>query len=143
MLLAVKEHVCSGKRIYAEGSGLAYLCQHVETAMGKRTPLVGALRAVARRSPVRVPPAPAEITLMGESWLGAEPAPRYVIPQYELAIRAGWLCYLPGASGRRRARFGGAAPGDWESHPSEFCRPTGIAAQLFTSLSGSACLGRE
>ena len=51
MLMALKEHVCSGKRIYAEGGGLAYLCQHVEMADGKRTPMVGALRAVAKRNP--------------------------------------------------------------------------------------------
>ena len=34
MMTALKEHVCSGRRIYAEGGGLAYLCQHVETADG-------------------------------------------------------------------------------------------------------------
>ncbi|HZZ29396.1 MAG TPA: hypothetical protein VFE46_15470 [Pirellulales bacterium] len=70
MLMALKEHVCSGKRIYAEGGGLAYLCQHVETADGQRTPMVGALRAVAKRNPLRVPPQPVEITLAAESWLG-------------------------------------------------------------------------
>ncbi|HEY2826137.1 MAG TPA: hypothetical protein VGJ04_00935 [Pirellulales bacterium] len=70
MLLALKQHVCSGKRIYAEGGGLAYLCQHLETADGKRTPMVGALRAVAKRNAVRMPPTPVEVTLAGESWLG-------------------------------------------------------------------------
>jgi len=70
MLMALKEHVCSGKRIYAEGGGLAYLCQHIETPDGMRTPLVGALRAVARRNPVRQQPTPVEITLAAESWLG-------------------------------------------------------------------------
>ncbi|HTQ39019.1 MAG TPA: hypothetical protein VMJ32_08320 [Pirellulales bacterium] len=70
MLMALKEHVCSGKRIYAEGGGLAYLCQHVETADGCRTPMVGALRAVARRNPQRVPPQPVEVTLASDSWLG-------------------------------------------------------------------------
>jgi cobyrinic acid a,c-diamide synthase len=70
MLMALKEHVCSGKRIYAEGGGLAYLCQHVETADGTRTPMVGALRAIARRNPQRMPPQPVEVTLASESWLG-------------------------------------------------------------------------
>jgi cobyrinic acid a,c-diamide synthase len=70
MLMALKEHVCSGKRIYAEGGGLAYLCQHVESADGIRTPMVGALRATARRNPVRSQPEPVEITLASESWLG-------------------------------------------------------------------------
>src|SRR5690606_21378146 len=28
MMLAIREHVCAGRRIYAEGGGVAYLCQH-------------------------------------------------------------------------------------------------------------------
>lgn len=71
MMMSLKQHVCSGKRIYAEGGGLAYLCQHVETPDGTRIQMVGALRAVARRSPVRRPPVPVEVTLSAESWLGA------------------------------------------------------------------------
>jgi cobyrinic acid a,c-diamide synthase len=71
MLTALKEHVCSGRRIYAEGGGLAYLCQHVETADGRRTPMVGALRATARRNPDRIPPEPVEITLAIDTWLGS------------------------------------------------------------------------
>jgi cobyrinic acid a,c-diamide synthase len=71
MLMALKEHVCSGRRIYAEGGGLAYLCQSVETADGRRTEMVGALRAIARRSPARVGPTPVEVTLAVDSWLGA------------------------------------------------------------------------
>jgi cobyrinic acid a,c-diamide synthase len=70
MLMALKEHVCSGRRIYAEGGGLAYLCQHIELAHGSRVPMVGALRAIARRNPVRVAPAPIEVTLAVDSWLG-------------------------------------------------------------------------
>ncbi len=70
MLMALKEHVCSGRRIYAEGGGMAYLCQHLETADGTRKPMVGAIRAVARRNSNRVAPAPVEITLAVESWLG-------------------------------------------------------------------------
>jgi cobyrinic acid a,c-diamide synthase len=71
MLMALKEHVCSGRRIYAEGGGLAYLCQSVETADGRRTEMVGALRANARRNPMRVGPTPVEVTLAVDSWLGA------------------------------------------------------------------------
>ncbi|HEY2882092.1 MAG TPA: hypothetical protein VGJ15_06650, partial [Pirellulales bacterium] len=71
MLMALKEHVCLGRRIYAEGGGLAYLCQHIETADGKRTPMVGALRAVARRGAIKLPPEPVEVSLAVDSWLGA------------------------------------------------------------------------
>jgi cobyrinic acid a,c-diamide synthase len=70
MLMALKQHVCSGRRIYAEGGGLAYLCQHVESADGQRTPMVGALRAIARRNAVRSRPEPVELTLAADSWLG-------------------------------------------------------------------------
>jgi cobyrinic acid a,c-diamide synthase len=68
--MALKKHVCSGRRIYAEGGGLAYLCQHIELIDGRRMPMVGAFQAVARRNPVRVQPEPLELTLAAESWLG-------------------------------------------------------------------------
>jgi cobyrinic acid a,c-diamide synthase len=70
MLMALKGHVCSGRRIYAEGGGLAYLCQSIETPDGARLPMVGALRAIARRNPVRTAPTPLEVTLTQDSWLG-------------------------------------------------------------------------
>jgi cobyrinic acid a,c-diamide synthase len=71
MLMSLKEHVCSGRRIYAEGGGLAYLCQSVEASDGCRTEMVGALRAIGRRSTVRVGPEPVEVTLAVDSWLGS------------------------------------------------------------------------
>jgi len=71
MLMAVKGHVCSGRRIYAEGGGLAYLCQSIEVPEGKRLPMVGALKAIARRSAVRAAPTPIEVTLGDDSWLGS------------------------------------------------------------------------
>lgn len=70
MLMAIKEHVCAGRRVYAEGGGLAYLCQHIQLPDGSLAPMVGALRAVARRNPVRSPATPVEITLAQPSWLG-------------------------------------------------------------------------
>ena len=70
LVAAIKKHVCSGRRVYAEGGGLAYLCQHVETADGRRSPMVGALRAIARRSAQRLAPDPIEITLAVDNWLG-------------------------------------------------------------------------
>jgi cobyrinic acid a,c-diamide synthase len=70
MVTALNEHICAGRRVYAEGGGLAYLCQHIQLADGSLAPMVGALRAVARRNSVRMPPEPVEITLADESWLG-------------------------------------------------------------------------
>lgn len=70
MLAALRNHVRAGCRIYAEGGGLAYLCQHLETADGQRVPMVGSLPAVARLSPRRAPVEPVELTLSRRTWLG-------------------------------------------------------------------------
>jgi cobyrinic acid a,c-diamide synthase len=70
MVTALNEHVCAGRRVYAEGGGLAYLCQHVQLADGTLAPMVGALRAIARRAPARTPPEPVEVTMSEDSWLG-------------------------------------------------------------------------
>src|SRR5438445_640566 len=36
LMLALRDHVCAGKRIYAEGGGLAYLCQQLALPSGER-----------------------------------------------------------------------------------------------------------
>ncbi len=46
-MLSLKSHVSSGRRIYAECGGLAYLCQEIELPDGERWPLVGVLPATA------------------------------------------------------------------------------------------------
>jgi cobyrinic acid a,c-diamide synthase len=70
LMMSLKQHICAGRRIYAEGGGLAYLCQHVELADGRHVPMTGALHAVARRNPQMAPPEPVELTLAVDSWLG-------------------------------------------------------------------------
>lgn len=70
LMMALKDHICAGRRVYAEGGGLAYLCQHVELADGALVPMIGALRAVARRNPLPMPPQAVELTLAVDSWLG-------------------------------------------------------------------------
>ncbi len=67
---ALRNHLCAGKRIYAEACSLAYLCQHLETPETGRVPMVGILPAVARRNPVMQPPRPLEVTLARHTWLG-------------------------------------------------------------------------
>ncbi len=71
LMMALKDHICAGRRVYAEGGGLAYLCQHVELADGAMVPMIGVLRAVARRNPQPTPPEAVELTLAVDSWLGA------------------------------------------------------------------------
>ncbi len=70
MLTALRNHMCSGRRIYAEGGGLAYLCRQLETPDGGCLPMVGAIPAVARRHSQPQKPYPVEVTLARDSWLG-------------------------------------------------------------------------
>jgi cobyrinic acid a,c-diamide synthase len=71
MKLALRSHMHRGGRIYAEGGGLAYLCQEMETAHVGRQRMVGVFPAVARhRAPV-AGPTPAEVMLNRPTWLGA------------------------------------------------------------------------
>jgi cobyrinic acid a,c-diamide synthase len=69
MLLALRNHVRSGGRVYAEGGGLAYLCQRLETPGGAMVPMVGALPAVARLNRQMAAPVPVEGRLRRQSWL--------------------------------------------------------------------------
>ena len=70
MLLALRNHIRGGRRVYAEGGGLAYLCQKLETPRGQWVPMVGALPALARINPQPAPPAPVELTFGQGNWLG-------------------------------------------------------------------------
>jgi cobyrinic acid a,c-diamide synthase len=69
MLLALRDHVCSGKRIYAEGGGLAYLCQTLELPCGELAPMAGVFPAIARPGGGGNPE-PLSTTLACDSWLG-------------------------------------------------------------------------
>ena len=68
---ALRNHVCSGRRIYAEGGGLAYLCRQIEMGDGARLPMVGVLPATARLNPRPEPPVAYEATLGTSNWLGS------------------------------------------------------------------------
>jgi len=70
LMLALREHLCSGRRMYGEGGGLAYLCQQIELADGSRYPMVGALPVVARFRPNAPAPEPVELTFNRNLWLG-------------------------------------------------------------------------
>lgn len=70
MMLSLKSHVCSGRRIYAECGGLAYLCHEIEMPDGHRWPMVGVLPATARFDPTPARPTPTEVRLARDTWLG-------------------------------------------------------------------------
>lgn len=69
---ALHAHVDRGGRVYAEGSGLAYLCQEVALPGNRNFPMIGVLPAVARLNPNPLPPEPVELTLANDTWLAAE-----------------------------------------------------------------------
>lgn len=70
MLLALREHQCAGRRLYAEGGGLGYLSQILESE-GRRYGMVGAIPAIARHNPECTTPEPVEVTLARDTWLGS------------------------------------------------------------------------
>ncbi len=96
MSLALREHICRGGRVYAEGGGLAYLCQHIETPDGRRWPMVGALPALAKPNPNPRPAEPVEVTLARSNWLG-RPGTRlrgYLNANWLLEPASGLYSYL-------------------------------------------------
>jgi cobyrinic acid a,c-diamide synthase len=68
--LALRNHLRNGGRMYAEGGGLAYLCQEIEIAEGDLRRMVGVFPAIARPNQTDSPPTPVEVTLDREIWLG-------------------------------------------------------------------------
>ncbi len=72
-------HVFNGGRVYAEGGGLAYLCESIDLGdsagggaggSGRIVPMAGLLPAVARLRDDVPPPEPVEVTLAQGNWLG-------------------------------------------------------------------------
>ena len=45
----LRQHVCIGQRLYAEGGGLAYLCEQIELADGRRFAMSGVLPAIGAK----------------------------------------------------------------------------------------------
>lgn len=70
MKLALRDHVRKGGRIFAEGGGLAYLCQQLAAPDGELVRMVGLFPAVARPERPGGSPAAVEVTLERETWLG-------------------------------------------------------------------------
>ena len=68
---ALRQHVCNGQRLYAEGGGLAYLCEQIELADGRRFAMAGVLPAVARENRQPHAPAPHALELRHPNWLGS------------------------------------------------------------------------
>lgn len=101
MLLALRNHVRGGRRVYAEGGGLAYLCEHMETPRGEFEPMLGVLPAVARLNRQRSAPRPIEATIARDNWLGRAGTP---LRGY---LNSNWLLEPTGALGELLGDAGG------------------------------------
>lgn len=79
MRTSLAEHLFAGGRVYAEGGGLAYLCESIDLGerrgkgrgeCGRVLPMAGLLPAVAELHDDAPPPEPVEVTLSQGNWLG-------------------------------------------------------------------------
>ena len=68
---ALRQHVCNGQRLYAEGGGLAYLCEQIELADGRRFAMAGVLPAIARENSQPHASTPYTLELRHPNWLGS------------------------------------------------------------------------
>lgn len=67
---ALREHVCAGRRIYAEGGGMAYLCREILLPDGAAIPMLGILPSAVQFNTDARRPVPIEIPFHAKSWLG-------------------------------------------------------------------------
>jgi cobyrinic acid a,c-diamide synthase len=69
MRAALRQHVCEGHRVYAEGGGAAYLCQNLRSA-GSIVPMVGILPADAEFTGQPLErPQPVELMCQRANWI--------------------------------------------------------------------------
>lgn len=69
MKVALRNHLRQGKRLYAEGGGLAYLCQALEDGQARWHGMAGVFPAVARLQRPPREPAPVEMIVRHPNWL--------------------------------------------------------------------------
>ncbi len=66
---AIWDHVLNGRRVYAEGAGLAYLGREVKMPCGRQYPMVGLFPLTATKNPHAGPARPVEVTTVMGSWM--------------------------------------------------------------------------
>ena len=70
MRMSLRQFIHGGGRVYAEGAGLAYLCQYLENANGRTATMTGAISAIAKHRPKPTLTRPVELTFSRDNWLG-------------------------------------------------------------------------
>jgi cobyrinic acid a,c-diamide synthase len=66
---SLRSFAAAGGRIYAEGSGMAYLCREIVLPCGSRHSMTGLLPAVAHLADSAGPAEPVEVTFGADSWM--------------------------------------------------------------------------
>jgi cobyrinic acid a,c-diamide synthase len=74
MKAALRTYILRGGRIYAEGGGLAYLCQQMESLDGVYRGMVGIVPSIAHLRRCHKEPRPVEVVFPRSNWLGARGA---------------------------------------------------------------------
>ncbi len=69
MIADLRMFVAAGGKLYAEGGGLAYLCQRLEDLRGRRWNGVGVFRLLARPRREILPPQPTQLCMERGTWL--------------------------------------------------------------------------
>jgi cobyrinic acid a,c-diamide synthase len=69
---SLRQHVLNGGRLYAEGSGLAYLCHQAVLPNDRRASLCGILPAAAILKPRRTQLRPVELSVGQNTWFAKE-----------------------------------------------------------------------
>lgn len=73
MRAALREHVCSGRRVYAEGGGTAYFCRQIRLPDGDTKPMVGILPAEAQFTGQPLPrPQPVVLECERATWIAGQ-----------------------------------------------------------------------
>lgn len=96
LLASLRKHVFCGKRLYADGGGLAYLCQACRTSNGESVPLVGVWPAIGQAQAGNVRLQPVEVTVAQDNWLAPAGAKLrgYLNPRWQLETDETLTSYL-------------------------------------------------
>ena len=99
---SLRAFAARGGRIYAEGSGLAYLCREIVFPGGRTIAMTGLLPAIARWLPERAVAEPIEVVFGVSSWLApAEVSLRgYRHAGWEIEPRGSMITYAQDATQR-------------------------------------------
>jgi cobyrinic acid a,c-diamide synthase len=99
MRAAIRGHVCSGRRVYAEGGAAAYLCQQITLPRGRTAPMVGIFPADAQfRGKPAAHPQALELECEQATWIAGrgDRVRGYSSEAWQLVPRCGFTPWFAG-----------------------------------------------